>query len=142
MNVKLMEFKVLGDQRGSLVALETGRQVPFSVARVYYIFGTQPGVKRGRHSHKKLNQLCVAVAGSCRMTLDDGRERTEVVLNRADRGLVIPPGIWHEMDDFSPDCVLVVLADHVYDEADYIRDYATFLASMEAGASPGKMSPV
>lgn len=126
--VQLVPLQSRGDHRGSLVALESGAQVPFPIARVYYIFGTKPGVVRGLHGHKALRQLCIAVAGSCRMVLDDGWRKEEVWLNRPDQGLLIGPGTWREMHDFSADCVLMVLADAPYDEADYLRDYDQFLA--------------
>lgn len=126
--VNLVSFQLRGDDRGSLVAIEAEAQVPFPIARVYYIFGTQSGVVRGLHGHKALRQLCIAVAGSCRMVLDDGRRKEEVRLNRPDQGLLVDPMIWHEMHEFSSDCVLLVLADAPYDEADYLRDYEQFLA--------------
>lgn len=127
--LRWVDLKVMGDHQGSLVALEANRQAPFPIARVYYIFGTRGEVSRGFHAHKALNQLCIAVSGSCRMLLDDGRTRAEARLDRPDRGLLIGPGLWREMHDLSPDCVLLVLADAPYDESDYIRDYGTFLTS-------------
>ena len=121
-----------GDERGSLVAIESGRDVPFAIARVYYIFGTSLGVDRGRHAHHNLRQLAIAVAGSCTMLLDDGKQRISVRLDDPAVGLTMGPMIWREMSDFSTDCVLMVLADAVYDEADYIRDYDAFLAAATA----------
>jgi dTDP-4-dehydrorhamnose 3,5-epimerase-like enzyme len=114
--------------------LETPREIPFAIARVYYIFGTQPGVVRGLHAHKTLRQICVAVRGRLRMVLDNGSEQAEVILDRPDRGLFIEPMVWHEMDEFSPDCVMMVLADAPYDEADYIRnrqDFANYVQGRE-----------
>jgi dTDP-4-dehydrorhamnose 3,5-epimerase-like enzyme len=116
-----------GDDRGGLVAIEEG-EVPFAIRRVYYIFGTLPGVTRGLHAHHQLNQLIVPVAGQCRMVLDDGTIRGSVMLDDPSRALLLPPMLWHEMTDFSADCVLLVLADAAYDEADYIRDHAEFVA--------------
>lgn len=121
------DLQIRGDDRGSLIAIEEGKNIPFEIRRVYYIFDTKSGVERGFHAHKKLNQLCVAVRGSCAMTLDDGKQKIEVLMNRPNQGLVVEPGIWHEMRDFSEDCVLMVLADDLYDAADYIRDYEEFL---------------
>lgn len=125
--VHLIDFTIRGDHHGSLIALETKREIPFAIARVYYIFGTQPGVVRGLHAHKKLRQVCVAVCGSLRIVLDNGFERAEVILNRPDKGLFIGPGVWREMDNFSPDCVMMVLADALYEENDCIRDKKQFL---------------
>lgn len=121
-----MRFPVRGDERGSLVALERATGVPFDVARVYFIYGTQPGVSRGFHAHRQLRQLAVCVAGSCTMILDDGKQRAELRLDEPELGVEIGPMIWHEMHDFSPDCVVAVLADAPYDEGDYIRDHAEF----------------
>ena len=125
---ELVSLAVRGDDRGSLIALE-GRsaQVPFDIARVYYVFATAVGIDRGFHAHHALRQLAIAVSGSCTMFLDDGRETREVRLDRPDLGLVIGPMVWREMRDFSADCVLLVLADAKYDEADYIRDYDMFI---------------
>jgi dTDP-4-dehydrorhamnose 3,5-epimerase len=123
-------LSIKGDERGSLIAIEQLAQLPFEIARVYYIFGTLPEVTRGFHSHKTLHQFAVAVAGSCVMILDDGAERERVALDRPDVGIHIPPDVWHEMEDFSPDCVLLVIASAPYDEADYIRDYQDFLMSV------------
>ena len=125
--IKTISFKPLGDQRGSLVALENNKSVPFDIKRVYYIFGTKEGVSRGFHAHRNLKQVAVCVTGSCRFVLDNGKQKEEIILDSPLKGLVIGKMIWHEMYDFSDDCVLMVLADEVYDESDYIRDYEEFL---------------
>jgi len=125
--IQMVSFRVLGDERGSLVALESGKEVPFEVKRVYYIYGTQKGVSRGFHAHKALKQVAVCVSGSCRFVLDNGHEKEGVVLDSPEQGLLIEHMIWREMHDFSEDCVLMVLADQHYDESDYIRDYSDFL---------------
>jgi dTDP-4-dehydrorhamnose 3,5-epimerase-like enzyme len=129
-NCRLCDLPVRGDERGSLVAVEGGKQVPFGIARVYYIFGTQPGVARGFHAHRMLNQYAICVSGSCVMRVDNGNEWRELRLHRPDQALYLGPMIWHEMRDFSPDCVLLLVADAPYDEADYIRDYEEFMASV------------
>ncbi len=126
--IQTISIKPLGDSRGSLVALEGGRSVPFDIKRVYYLFHTGEGVSRGFHAHKKLTQVAICVTGSCRFVLDDGRQQEEIVLNSPVKGLVIEGLIWREMHDFTPDCVLMVLADQYYDEADYIRDYQEFIS--------------
>ena len=100
--MKIIEFTPLGDSRGSLVALEANKSIPFDIKRVYYIFATNMGVSRGYHAHRNLKQVAVCVTGSCRF-------------------------IWREMHDFTPDCVLMVLASDYYDEDDYIRDYHKFV---------------
>ena len=125
--VKLIDFPPLGDERGSLVAVEANKAVPFDIKRVYYIFGTKSGVTRGFHAHRQLKQLALCVTGGCRMLLDNGFQREEVLLDSPTKGLVVEDLIWHEMYEFTPDCVLLMLASDHYDEADYIRDYGTFL---------------
>ena len=126
-NYRLIDFKVLGDNRGQLVALEANRQIPFDIKRVFYIYGTQEGVPRGNHSHYKTKQFLVAVHGSCKVTLDNGKEKEIYDLNKPNLGLFQDALIWGSMHDFSTDCVLMVLADHNYNESDYIRDYNQFL---------------
>jgi dTDP-4-dehydrorhamnose 3,5-epimerase-like enzyme len=125
--IQLVNFPPLGDDRGSLVALEAHKTVPFDIKRVYYIFGTQVGVSRGFHAHRALQQVAVCVAGKCRMVLDDGQRRENVWLDSPTKGLLIGDLVWREMHDFSPDCVLLVLASEHYFENDYIRNYSDFL---------------
>lgn len=126
MTPELVEFKQLGDDRGNLIAVESGRSVPFTIERAYYIYNTAAGVERGFHAHKALTQVAVAVAGSCEMVLDDGDQEVAVLLDSPIRGLLIRPGCWRVMKNFSSDCVLLVFADAHYDESDYIRDYGEF----------------
>jgi dTDP-4-dehydrorhamnose 3,5-epimerase-like enzyme len=125
-----VNFPSLGDERGSLVALEGNNTVPFDIKRVYYIFCTQTGVSRGFHAHRNLKQVAVCVTGKCRMIMDNGIERVETWLDSPTKGLLINDLVWREMHDFSDDCVLLVLASEHYDEVDYIRDYACFLKAI------------
>lgn len=127
---KLIDFKIMGDERGSLIALEENHNVPFDVKRVYYIFGTKDNVRRGYHSHKNLKQLAICVSGSCKFLLDDGSKKENIELNSPTQGLLIEGLIWREMYDFSPNCVLMVLADAYYDETDYLREYEQFLKAV------------
>ena len=124
---KLVDFMVKGDERGSLIAIEEGYNAPFEIKRVYYIFDTKKEVERGFHAHINLKQIAIAVKGSCTFVLDDGRKREEITLATPNKGLLIEGLLWREMYDFSPDCVLLVLASEHYDESDYIRDYDEFL---------------
>jgi dTDP-4-dehydrorhamnose 3,5-epimerase-like enzyme len=127
--IKWIDFQSLGDERGSLVAVEIGMEkaVPFDIKRLYYIYHTEKGVSRGYHAHKNLKQVAICVSGKCRMVLDDGNGREEVWLDCPTKGLVIENMIWREMHDFSTDCVLLVLASEHYNETDYIRDYEEFI---------------
>lgn len=124
---KLINFKTLGDERGSLIALEEGYNTPFDIKRVYYIFDTKKGVERGFHAHINLKQMAIVVKGSCTFVLDNGKKREDVKLDSSEQGLLIEGLIWREMKDFSQDCVLVVLASEHYDEDDYIRNYDEFI---------------
>ena len=125
--IKTIDFPPLGDHRGHLVALEANITVPFDIKRVYYLFDTKEGIARGFHAHKNLKQVALCVKGSCRFVLDNGRRKESIVLDKATTGLLIEGLVWREMHEFSPDCVLLVLASEHYDEADYIRDYQQFL---------------
>ncbi len=126
MDIQFIQFQSHGDDRGSLVSLEDHKNIPFTIERVYYLFNTQNEVRRGLHAHKKLKQLAIVLKGSCRFLLDDGKEKIELLLDNPEQGLYIESFMWREMYDFSEDCVLLVLADSFYDEADYIRDYQEF----------------
>lgn len=127
----LQEFKVLGDHRGQLVALESSKQIPFDVKRVFYIYGTQEGIPRGNHSHYKTKQFLVAVNGSCKVTLDNGKIKETFDLNKPNLGLFQDALIWGTMHDFSSDCVLIVLANEYYDASDYITNYNIFLEEVK-----------
>ncbi|MEM8420396.1 FdtA/QdtA family cupin domain-containing protein [Morganella morganii] len=127
--INLIEFKTLGDDRGSLISLEQNKNIPFEIKRIYYIFGTKENVSRGFHAHRNLQQVAVCLSGSCRFVLDNGEKREEIILNSPDKGLYINNYMWREMHDFSPDCVLIVLASDFYLESDYIRNYDDFLKS-------------
>jgi dTDP-4-dehydrorhamnose 3,5-epimerase-like enzyme len=131
-DVKFIQFQAHGDDRGSLVALEDKKNIPFAIERVYYLYNTKGDVRRGFHAHKKLKQLAIVLKGSCRFLLDDGHERIDFLLDNPEQGLFIESFVWREMYDFSDDCVLLVLADSFYDESDYIRDYEQFLKEIKS----------
>ena len=128
---KLIDFTLLGDKRGSLVAIEGNKSTPFNIKRVYYIFGTQKDVARGFHAHKQLKQVAVCITGKCRMILDNGNVKEDVWLDSATKGVLIENMIWHEMHEFTDNCVLLVLASEHYEESDYIRDYEEFIKLTE-----------
>ena len=132
MQVVKYAFQRHGDDRGMLVALEEGKEIPFDVKRVYYMYDTVEGVHRGFHAHKCLEQILICVHGACKILLDNGKEKEIVSLDTPYEGLYVSNDMWREMYDFSPDAVLMVLASELYDEADYIRDYDEFLKYVEA----------
>ena len=125
--IKTINVKPLGDARGSLIALEGGKNIPFDIKRVYIIFDTKDGVSRGFHAHRNLKQIAICVTGSCRFVLDDGAQKEEIIMDDASKGLLIENLIWREIHDISSDCVLLVLASEYYDEDDYIRHYVQFI---------------
>lgn len=127
MKVELINFKIKGDNRGSLIALEANKNIPFDIKRVYYIFGTKDNVQRGFHAHKQLKQVAICLNGSCKILLDDGNEKNTILLDKPEKGLVIRKMIWRKLFDFTEDCILIVLASELYDENDYIRNYEEFI---------------
>ena len=117
-------FQPHGDDRGQLVALEEFKDIPFKIKRVYY---TGEGVRRGYHAHKNLEQILICIHGTCKILLDNGKEKKVVPLEKPYEGLYVANNMWREMYDFSSDAVLMVLASDYYDESDYIRNYDDFL---------------
>lgn len=127
MDIKMIRLQTHGDDRGSLISLEKDNNIPFEIKRVYYMFKTGKDVRRGCHAHRHLRQVAIAVRGSCRFLLDNGREKIELLLDNPAQGLLIDSFTWREMYEFTEDCVLMVLADQHYDETDYVRSYNDFL---------------
>ncbi|MNI14347.1 TDP-4-oxo-6-deoxy-alpha-D-glucose-3,4-oxoisomerase [compost metagenome] len=117
----------LGDERGLLTVIEENRTIPFEIKRVFYIYGTLPEVRRGFHAHYKTRQALICVSGNCKVCLDNTRRKEDVLLDSPNKILILEPNDWHEMYEFSSDCVLLVLASHLYDAEDYIRDYDKFV---------------
>ncbi|MCE9189657.1 FdtA/QdtA family cupin domain-containing protein [Bacteroides fragilis] len=113
--------------KGNITVVENNQTIPFDIQRIYYLYDIPGGESRGGHAHKELRQLIVAASGSFTVTLDDGKVRRSFVLNRPYQGLLVVPGIWRTLDDFSSGAVCLVLASHTYDEDDYIRDYQGFI---------------
>ncbi|RTJ70817.1 WxcM-like domain-containing protein [Campylobacter jejuni] len=130
MNYKILEFNSKSDHRGSLIALENLKELPFEIKRIYYIYDTKPDFPRGAHAHKNLEQVLIAIDGSCEVLLNDGKNQASVVLNRPDKGLYIGKNMWRDMKNFSYGAKLLVLASDFYDEKEYIRDYEEFLRSV------------
>ncbi|HEX2185041.1 MAG TPA: FdtA/QdtA family cupin domain-containing protein [Chloroflexota bacterium] len=127
---------------GFLAIAEATKSIPFPIRRVYWITQlSNPHAVRGKHAHKTLQQVIFCLNGSFELELDDGEARTSVVLDRPDRGIYLGPGLWHVMRRFSPDCVILVLASALYDEADYIRDYRAFKAHLASLSGPRQGPP-
>lgn len=116
------------DRKGNISVVENFETLPFDVKRVYYLYDVPGGESRGAHAHKSLKQLIIAASGSFTVTLDDGKIKRSFTLNRPYQGLLVVPGIWRELDDFSSGSVCLVLASEYYNADDYIRDYSEFLS--------------
>ncbi len=114
-------------QKGNISVVENNKEVPFDIQRIYYLYDIPGGEDRGSHGHKDLKQLLIAASGSFDVILDDGNVKRTITLNRPYIGLLIVPGIWRELINFSSGAICMVLASHKYDENDYIRDYNEFL---------------
>jgi len=127
MEATILKLHERSNDLGSLVFLEALKDIPFQVKRVYYIYNVGVSVRRGIHAHKKLRQVLICVHGSCKVMLDDGKEKIDVQLDDPTEGLLVDRMIWREMYDFSHDAVLLVLASEYYDIADYIFEYDEFL---------------
>ena len=124
---EIIYFPVHGDERGSLVALEAERDIPFKIRRAYYIYGTQQGVPRGFHAHRTLKQVLIAVSGAVCIHCEFNAKKEEFFLDKPNKGLLLDGLVWREMHDFSEGCVLLVLASEHYCEKDYIRNYEFFI---------------
>ncbi len=131
---KVVEFKEFGDERGSLVVAEgSGFDVPFDIRRVFYMYGSDPDIKRGNHANRYTKFVLINVAGSSKVLVDDGVKKEVIVLDKPRMGLYLGPMVWKEMYDFSSDAVLLVLASEHYIENEYLRDYDAFCAEVRQG---------
>jgi dTDP-4-dehydrorhamnose 3,5-epimerase-like enzyme len=131
-NVTVQECKIIDlpknhQLNGNLTAITNGVEVPFDVKRIYYLYDVPGGNSRGGHAHKALHQIMIALSGSFSVTLDDGQNKKTFMLNQPYQGLLIPPGLWRDLDNFSSGSICMVLASELYDEEDYFRDYNNFL---------------
>ncbi len=125
--VKMIDFPQLGDERGDLIVVEGGQNIPFEIKRAFYICGTKQGVVRGQHANKKTEFVMINVAGSSKVRVMDGSGNEAIFcLNKPNTGLYLPNMVWKEMYDFSDDSVLLVLASEHYDAEEYVRDYNAY----------------
>lgn len=124
--VKWLNFPESGDERGLLTIVEFKKYIPFDVKRIYYLTKLSPNLPRGFHAHKKLEQAAVCLSGRCKVLLDNGFEKESLILDKPSKAILIEPLVWHEMHEFSEDCVFLVFASDNYNEEDYIRNYSEF----------------
>ena len=127
-DVKLLEIPIVEDTRGNLAFIQE-EVLPFKFKRVYYLFDVPSNSFRGGHSHSNQSEVLIALSGSFEVVLNDGTEKKSVLLNKPNVGLLIPTGIWRELQNFSSGSVCLVFASDVFEEADYIRDFDEFLES-------------
>ena len=133
---KTLHLPKITDRRGNLTVIEGEVHLPFKIERVYFIYDVPSGSVRAGHAHKQLRQLFVALSGSFTLHLEDGQRRETFMLKRPDRGVLVEPGVWREIDDFSGGAVCLVLASMRYDESDYIRSFEDFRSySAQHGAA-------
>lgn len=123
----VLPLNKIHNRAGNITIVEGQKNVPFEIKRVYYLYDIPGGEGRGGHAHKELHQLVVAASGAFDVLLDDGINKKVVTLNRPDYGLLIVPGIWRELMEFSSGAICLVLASHAYEETDYIREYVNFI---------------
>ena len=122
----VLPLNKIHNRAGNITIVEGQKNIPFDVKRIYYLYDIPGGESRGGHAHKELRQLIVAAGGSFNVLLDDGINKKIITLNRPDYGLLLVPGIWRELMEFSSGATCLVLASQIYDEDDYIRDYIEF----------------
>lgn len=123
----ILRLDKIHNRAGNITIIEGETNVPFAIKRVYYLYDIPGGEDRGGHAHKILRQLIVAASGSFNVLLDDGLNKKVVSLNRPNYGLLVVPGIWRELMEFSSGAVCLVLASEKYDEHDYLREYSKFM---------------
>ena len=137
--VRMLEFEQRGDERGHLVIVEGGVDVPFEIKRTFYIYGSDETVVRGQHANKRSQFVLINVAGTSKVKVKDGEGNEAVFcLNRPHTGIYLPEMVWKEMYDFSPDSVLLVLSSEHYDAEEYIRDYRDFCRLVMKAESIGE----
>lgn len=125
-DLKILNIPKIEDPRGNLAVIEKD-VIPFQIKRVYYLFDVPSGSSRGGHAHKALSQFLVALSGSFDVVLKDGKNKKRITLNNPSKGLLITPGIWRELENFSSGAVCLVVASDVYKEADYILDFEEYV---------------
>lgn len=126
-SVRILEFPKICDPRGNLSFIEGGCHVPFAIKRVFYIYDVPGGAYRGAHAHKENSTVLIAVSGSFDLHLSDGSKEVIIPMNRATKGVLIPPGVWDSMHNFTTGTVCLALCSHYFEEEDYIRDYDAYL---------------
>ena len=123
----VLDVSMVHNKAGNITVAENMKNIPFNVKRVYYLYDIPGGEVRGGHAHYELEQYIIAASGSFDVLLDDGKNRKRITLNRPNLALHVVPGLWRELDNFSSGAISLVLASHIYNELDYIRDYNEYI---------------
>lgn len=126
-NIRVVEFQTLANPSGNLVVVESDRSLPFPIKRLFYVHGVPAGETRGRHAHRKCQQMISCVSGKCEVIVDDGTNRKALTLSTPNQAIYLPPLVWAEQKYCVENTVILVLTDQYYDESDYIRDYPEFI---------------
>lgn len=128
----LLHLNQIGDRNGHITAVNNNLEIPFPIKRIFYLYDIPGGESRGAHAHKECHQFLVAASGSFEVLIDDGLTKRQILLNRPDLGLHIPPGIWASEINFSSGSICLVLASHEYNEMDYVRVYDDYLEFIQS----------
>jgi dTDP-4-dehydrorhamnose 3,5-epimerase-like enzyme len=124
---RMIEFPQLGDDRGSLVVVEQLKEIPFDLKRIFYIYGTKENVVRGQHANRKSEFVLINLKGTCKVMVDDGKNKEVIVLDKPHSGIYLDKMVWKDMYDFSEDSILLVLSSELYDKSEYVSDYDQFI---------------
>ena len=127
----LLYLNQIGDRNGHITSINNEIELPFAVKRLFYLYDIPGGESRGAHAHKECHQFLIAASGSFEVLLDDGQAKRQILLNRPNLGLLIPPGIWASEINFSSGSICLVLASHIYEDGDYVRSYEVFKKMQE-----------
>ena len=127
MRIKLIKINTFSDKRGKLSIFQNNDYLDFKIKRFYYIYDLKKNISRGSHAHKKTTQIAICLKGQCEYLLDNGKQKKNIILSSNKEGLILEKGIWHELKNCSSDCIVLIIADKLYDRSDYIEDYEKFL---------------
>lgn len=124
---KLFDFEIHADDRGNLTSLSNNKEIPFEIKRIYYTWNMPNSAIRGGHAHRELDEVMVCLHGSCDFVLDNSKEKITITLDKPNKGLYVPAHVWRDFRNFSPDCVVILIASDYFHPEDHVKDYTEFL---------------